>query len=86
MMGKRGEKVTGPFKNANFWYQFVRFLGCKQMRHEKKNLLLSMKYWLVNRDPYFMVYEIIPIQLGSLSSPIPNQPGFFSQNPSTGLR
>ena len=19
-----------------------------------------MKYWLVNRDPYFMVYEIIP--------------------------
>ena len=21
------EKVT-PFKNGNFWYQFVRFLGC----------------------------------------------------------
>ena len=33
-----------------------------QLSHEKKkkNLLLSMKSWLVNRDPYFMVYEIIP--------------------------
>ena len=26
-------------------------------RHEKKPALLSMKYWLVNRDPYFMVYS-----------------------------
>ena len=34
-------------------------------------------YWMVNRNPYyFMVYEIIPIYLGSLSSLIPpNQPG-----------
>ena len=23
----------------------------------KKNLLLSMKYWLFNRDPYIMVYH-----------------------------
>ena len=22
------EKVTGPFRNCNCWYQFVRFLGC----------------------------------------------------------
>ena len=21
------EKVTGPLKNCNFWYQFLRFLG-----------------------------------------------------------
>ena len=27
----------------------------------KKPLLLSNIYWLVNRDPYFMVYETIPI-------------------------
>ena len=24
------EKVTGPFRNCNSWYQFVRFLGCIQ--------------------------------------------------------
>ena len=30
------------------------------------------------RDPYFMVYEIIPIDLGSISSPkYPKQPGCF---------
>ena len=31
--------------------------------HEKKNLLLSMKSWLVYRDPgiLIMAYEIIPI-------------------------
>ena len=26
--------------------------------------------WLVNRNPYVMVYEIIPIKLGRISSPI----------------
>ena len=31
-----------------------------QMSHENNPALLSMKYWLVDRDPYFMVYEIIP--------------------------
>ena len=40
------------------------------MSHEKKTLLLSMKYWLVNRYPgiLIMVYEIIPIYLGRISS------------------
>ena len=28
-----------------------------------------MKYWLFNRDPYFMVYFIIPISLCRISSP-----------------
>ena len=35
-----------------------------------------MKYWLFNMDPYFMVYDLIPTSLGSISSPIhPKQPG-----------
>ena len=29
--------------------------------HEKNPALLSIESWLVDRDPYFMVYEIIPI-------------------------
>ena len=33
----------------------------KFLSHEKKKTaLLSIESWLVNRDPYFMVYEIIP--------------------------
>ena len=36
-----------------------------------------MKSWLVNRDPYVMVYEIIPIHLGRVSSPINPQPPVF---------
>ena len=32
-----------------------------KMSHEKnKTALLSIESWLFNRDPYFMVYEIIP--------------------------
>lgn len=27
-------------------------------------------FWLVNGDPYFMAYEMIPMKLGSISSPI----------------
>ena len=34
------------------------FLGVKLL--EWKTLTLSL-YWLVDRDPYFMAYEIIPI-------------------------
>ena len=37
----------------------MKFAKVEQVR--KKKRLLSMKYWLINRDPYFMVYEIIPI-------------------------
>ena len=35
----------------------------KHVSHEKKTkkLRLSIESWLVNRDPYFMVYEIISI-------------------------
>ena len=33
--------------------------------------------WFITRDPYFMIYEIIPTYLGSISSPIYKQPGFF---------
>ena len=40
---------------------------------QKNTLLLSMKYWMVNRDPYNGVL-IIPIQLGSFSSPFIKQP------------
>ena len=29
-----------------------------QLSHEKKPALLFMKSWLVNRDPYFMVYSL----------------------------
>ena len=37
-----------------------------------------MKYWLFNMDPYFMVYDLIPTSLGSISSPIhPNNQGPF---------
>ena len=34
----------------------VRF----SVQKTERGPLLSMKYWLVNRDPFFMVYEIIP--------------------------
>ncbi len=54
-----------------------------QMSHEKKKTaLLSMKYWLFNRDPYFMVYETIPTELGRISSPT-NPPN--NQGPSCSL-
>ena len=43
----------------------------------KKSLLLSIETWLPNKDPYFMVYELIPKELVSFSSPqkYPLQPG-----------
>ncbi len=41
-----------------------------QLSHEKNPRILSMKSWLVSGNPYFMVYETIPIKLGSISSPI----------------
>ena len=54
-----------------YWIELMRSLapktGNKQVgasfiwaTKKKSPALLSMKYWLVNRDPYFMVYEIIP--------------------------
>ena len=49
-------------------------------RKNKNKILLSIQSWLFNRDrdPYFMVYKIIPTQLGGFRSPIyPNQPVFF---------
>ena len=33
----------------------------KHLSHEKNPTLLSIESWLVNRDPYFMAYEIVPI-------------------------
>ena len=37
-----------------------------------------MKYWSFKVGPYFMVYGIIPTQLGRVSSPINRkQPCFF---------
>ena len=36
----------------------------------KKNLLLSIQAWLFNREPYFIVYEIIPTQLGRTCHPL----------------
>ena len=47
------------------------------MSHEKKTLWHSMKSWLVYRDLSYWLL-IIPIQLGSISSPTSNnQPGCF---------
>ena len=46
-----------------------------KLSHEKNPRRLSIESWLFNRDPYVMVYEIIPTKLGSISSPIhPKQP------------
>ena len=46
----------------------------KNEPQKKNGRILSMKYWLFNRDPYFMVYYN---HLGSISSPInPKQPGW----------
>ncbi len=42
----------------------------------KNPALLSMKYWIVNRDPYSGLF-IIPIKLGSII-PYITQPRFFS--------
>ena len=53
-------------------------LSLFQLSHEKNPALLSMKYWLVNRDPYFMVYYNPYISLGrKISSPISIIIGFL---------
>ena len=47
-----------------------------QLSH-KKSRILSIESWLFNRDPYVMVYEIIPTYITGMSSPTypPKQPG-----------
>ena len=51
-MGPFAAQSLGPFDLSNI-----------QLSHGPKTRgpLLSMKYWMVIRDPYFMVYDIIPI-------------------------
>ena len=51
----RGHAVCLLVERVNPWMA----LGTGEPR-EKKTALLSLKYWLFNRDPYFIVYEIIP--------------------------
>ena len=56
------------------------FFSFEPIEPRKKTLLLSLESWLVNRDPYVMVYEIIPVYLHSISSPkknLNNQGPFF---------
>ena len=41
-----------------------------QLRHKKKATeTWTIKYWLFSRDPYFMVYDMIPTSPGRISSP-----------------
>ena len=42
--------------------------GFKWATEKKKKLLLSIESWLLSRDPYFMVDEMIPIKLRRISS------------------
>ena len=62
-------------------YKYVQMMHISKAhqinRATKKNLLLSIESWLFNRDPYFMIYEIIPTYRGSFSSSRTKQP-FFS--------
>ena len=45
-------------------YKYVQMMHISKAhqinRATKKNLLLFIESWLFNRDPYFMIYEIIP--------------------------
>ena len=43
-------------------------MGSNEPRKKIKNTLLSIESWLLNRDPYFMVDEMIPITLCRISS------------------
>ena len=43
---------------------------------KKKTRILFMKYRLFHMDPYFIVYDLLPTSLGSISSPLhPKHPG-----------
>ena len=50
-------------KQGGGWNSMIRI---RFQRSHKKNRgpLLSMKYWLFNRNPYVMAYEIIPTLTG----------------------
>jgi len=56
-----GEKWYGRIGKIN--YIPTKQTQVDRLSHEK-NPLLSIEYWLLSRDPYFMAYEIIPIKLG----------------------
>ena len=53
-----GESYAGHYVPAVSHYIWQKNQGDATAQ---KTLLLSIESWLVNRDPYFMVYEIIPI-------------------------
>ena len=54
-----------PFSSSILVFRGIVF----RMWHEKNNLLFSIINLLFTRDPYFMVYELIPTKLGRISSP-----------------
>ncbi len=45
MMGL-GRPVTGPFKHGNFWYLFVRFLGCIQFVWREAYCITFIIHWI----------------------------------------
>ena len=68
-------ELVGNKNNWNWFQPAMRGAVCKpefrfknppeavDMSHGQKTRgpLLSIESWMVNRDPYFMVYEIFPI-------------------------
>ena len=54
-----GENKGKPLLKFMIWGKKPDFW--KQVSHKKNPTLLSIESWLVNRDPYFMVYDISPI-------------------------
>ena len=58
----------------------INKLSSQNQLSRKKTLLLSIESWLVNRDPYFMVYynpHITGARISSPTNPLNNQGPFF---------
>ena len=63
---KSQNKIQHQSRFQHNKYEACAFVSQQcQMSHEKtkETALLSMKYRLINRDPYFMAYETIPIYI-----------------------
>ena len=53
--------ISFPGKSFNGWIGFALYSKIPFERHEKNSALLSMKYWLFNRDPYHGLLDFIRI-------------------------
>ena len=60
---------TSGFLMGNFWVRCFFLTHGFATKIKVGVPYFSMKSWLFNRDPYFMVLEIIPRKLGRISSP-----------------